>query len=137
MLFVIYNPEKNLSEEIVEVFANVFKRRLYLRFSDYAHIERKKPENRESFIVGDGTITTKLLTMLYERLTMDEKLLDEKRIVLFDEDVIAKIDYAVSIKPYFEDLLSLDVDIVYLAKYESTVDRLREAGLNFEIYKTN
>ncbi len=53
--------------------------------------------------------------------------------ILFD-DFLGKVDEAIDIKPYFEELLALGVPILYFAEHESSVERLSECGLPLEIY---
>ena len=48
-------------------------------------------------------------------------------------DFLGRVDVAIDIKPYFEDLLALGVPILYFAEHESSVVRL--CGLPHEIYR--
>lgn len=54
--------------------------------------------------------------------------------IVFD-DFLGKVDKAINIKPYFDDLLAIGVPIFYFAEYESSVERLCECGLPLEIYR--
>jgi hypothetical protein len=120
MFFVIYNPKDILKDEINAVF-----KESVMRFSEYMASERLKPENKELFIAGEGTVITRLL----EKVATDERLMSEKNAIMFDEDIIGRIDEAIKIAPYFAKLLNLGIAIFYCAKYESTVVRLEETGL--------
>ena len=102
-----------------------------LRFSEYVALERRKSENKELFIAGEGTIITRLL----EKLTTDEKLLSEYKAVMFDEDIIGRIDAAIKIERYFAKLLNSGKEILYHARHESTILRLKETGLCDEIFE--
>lgn len=53
--------------------------------------------------------------------------------VLFD-DWIARVDEAIDVKSYFEELLLLGTDIFYFAELESSVERIRFTGLPVEVY---
>lgn len=128
MFFIIYNPKGILKYEINAVFKTSF-----MRFSRYMAMERRKPENSELFIAGEGTIITRLL----EKVATDEKLLNENKAIVFDEDVIGKIDEAVKIEHYFARLLNLGIAILYCAKHESTIIRLKETGLCDDIFEMN
>ena len=44
-------------------------------------------------------------------------------------DFLSRVDEAIDVKPYFEELLALGVPIFYFAEHESSVERLRECGL--------
>ena len=128
MFFVIYDPKDKLKNEIDLVFkASV------LRFSDYVETKRRKPENKEFFIAGEGTIITRLL----EKVATDGKLLSDYKAIMFDVDIIARIDEAIKIEPYFAKLLNLGIAIFYCAKHESTVIRLKESGLCDDIFEIN
>ena len=104
-----------------------------LRFSEYVSLERRKSENKELFISGEGTIITRLL----EKLTTDGKLLNEYTTVAFDEDIIGRIDEAIKIEPYLANLLNSWTTILYYARHESTILRLKETGLCDEIFEMN
>ena len=54
--------------------------------------------------------------------------------ILFD-DFLGKVDEAIDIKPYFEELLSLGVEIFYFAERESSTERLKACGIPLEIYR--
>ncbi len=56
----------------------------------------------------------------------------EYELIVFD-DFLGRVDVAIDIKPYFEDLLALGVPILYFAEHESSVVRL--CGLPHEIYR--
>lgn len=128
MFFVIYNPKDKLKNEIDLVFkASVW------RFSDYVETKRRKPENKEFFIAGEGTIITRLL----EKVATDGKLLKDYKAIMFDVDIIARIDEAIKIEPYFAKLLNFGIAIFYCAKHESTVIRLKESGLCDDIFEIN
>lgn len=128
MFFVIYNPKDILKDEINAVF-----KKSVMRFSEYMASERLKPENKELFIAGEGTVITRLL----EKVATDEKLLSEHKAIMFDEDIIGRIDEAIKIGPYFAKLLNLGIAIFYCAKYESTVVRLEKTGLCDDICEMN
>ena len=66
MFFVIYNPKDKLKDEINSVF-----KVSVMRFSKYMERERRKSENKELFVAGEGTVITRLL----EKVVTDEKLL--------------------------------------------------------------
>ena len=95
--------------------------------------ERLKPENKELFIAGEGTIITRLL----EKVATDGKLLNEHKAIMFDEDIIGRIDEAIKIEPYFAKLLNSGIAIFYCARYESTIIRLKDTGLCDEIFEMN
>ncbi len=128
MFFVIYNPKDKLRDEIDSIFKTDV-----LRFSEYMQKERRKPENKELFIAGEGTVITRLL----EKAATDDGLLNEYKAIMFDEDIIAKIDEATEIKPYFAKLLNSWMVIFYCAKYESTIIRLKETELCDDIFEMN
>ena len=125
MFFVIYNPKDKLKNEINSIF-----RPNFLRFSEYIEKERRKSENKELFVAGEGTVITRLL----EKVATDEKLLRCKAI-MFDEDIVGRIDEAIEIKPYFAKLLNLGIAIFYCARHESTVIRFEETGLCDDIFE--
>ena len=54
---------------------------------------------------------------------------------IFFNDWIARVDEAIDIKPYFEDLFALDVPIFYFAERESSIERLKAIDLPLEIYR--
>ena len=54
--------------------------------------------------------------------------------ILFD-DFLGKVDEAIDIKPYFEELLSLGVEIFYFAERDSNIERIKSCGLPTEIYR--
>ena len=54
--------------------------------------------------------------------------------IMFD-DFLGKVDEAIDIKPYFEELLSLGVEIFYFAERESGIERLKACGIPLEIYR--
>lgn len=125
MFFVIYNPKDKLKDEINSVFkASV------MRFSKYMERERRKSENKELFVAGEGTVITRLL----EKVATDEKLLRCKAI-MFDEDIVGRIDEAIEIKSYFAKLLKLGIAIFYCARHKSTIVRLKESGLCDDIFE--
>ena len=113
----------------VDAVFNAVLQRGALRFSDYSDRERRIPENRELFIAGAGTVITRLL----ERLAKEE-LPETSRAVVFDEDIIARLNEEVDIRPFFEAILKRGVGILYHAQYDSTVSRLRESGLSLDIH---
>ena len=53
---------------------------------------------------------------------------------MFD-DFLGRVDEAIDVKPYFEELLALGVPILYFAEHESSVMRLHECGLPLEVYR--
>ena len=128
MFFVIFNPDSKVRDEIDAAY-NAVCRKGALRFSDYYDHVRRMPENRELFIAGSGTVITRLL----ERMAKEE-LPEMSRAVVFDEDIIARLDDEVEIRPLFEAILNRGVVILYHAKYDSTVSRLRESGLSLDIH---
>jgi hypothetical protein len=125
MFFVIYNPKDKLKDEINAVF-----KKSVMRFSEYMASERLKPENKELFVAGEGTVITRLL----EKVATDEKLLGCKAI-MFDEDIVGRIDEAIEIKPYFAKLLNAGIAIFYCARHKSTIVRLEETGLCDDIFE--
>ena len=127
MFFVIYNPKDKLKDEINSVFKSSV-----MRFSKYMERERRKPENKELFIAGEGTVITRLL----EKVATDEKLLRCKAI-MFDEDIVGRIDEAIEVKLYFAKLLNLGIAIFYCARHESTILRLKATGLCDEFFEMN
>ena len=48
-------------------------------------------------------------------------------------DFLSKVDEGIDIEPFFEELLSIGVPVLYFAEYESSVERL--SGLPIEIYR--
>ena len=52
---------------------------------------------------------------------------------IFFNDWIARVDEAIDVKPYFEELLSLGTEIFYFAECESSIDRLY--GLPLDVYR--
>lgn len=54
--------------------------------------------------------------------------------IMFD-DFLGKVDESIDIKPYFEELLSLGVEIFYFAECESSTERLKACGIPLEIYR--
>ncbi len=54
--------------------------------------------------------------------------------IVFD-DFLSRVDEAIDIKPYFEELLELGVPIFYFAEHESSVERMSESGLPLVIYR--
>ena len=54
--------------------------------------------------------------------------------IMFD-DFLSRVDEAIDVKPYFEELLALGVPLLYFAEHESSVMRMRECGLPLEIYQ--
>ena len=54
--------------------------------------------------------------------------------ILFD-DFLGKVDEAIDIKPCFEELLSLGVEIFYFAERDSNIERIKSCGLPTEIYR--
>ncbi len=50
-------------------------------------------------------------------------------------DFLSRVDEAIDVKSYFEELLALGVPILYFAEHESSVKRLRECDLPLEVYK--
>lgn len=54
--------------------------------------------------------------------------------IVFD-DFLGKVDEAIGVKPYFEELLALGVPIFYFAERESSALRMHECGLPLELYR--
>ncbi len=52
--------------------------------------------------------------------------------IMFD-DFLSRVDEAIDVKPYFEDLLAIGAPIFYFAEHESSVSRF--SGLPHEIYR--
>ena len=128
MFIVFYDRIGKLQKEIYVQHQNKV-----LLFSDYIKKERRKQENKELFIAGEGTIITRLL----EKIATDEKLLNEHKAIMFDEDIIGRIDEAIKIEPYFAKLLNSGEEILYYAIHESTILRLKETGLCDKIFEMN
>ena len=100
-----------------------------LFFFEYMEAQRRNPANDELFIAGEGRVLTRLL----DKLVTSENLLSEYTTIVFDEDIIARIDELIEIKPYFEKLMHLGMTIFYYASVESTITRLKKSGLPMDV----
>lgn len=54
---------------------------------------------------------------------------------IFFDDWIARVDEAEDLAPYFNELISIGVEIFYFAELESSVERLRKCGVPISVYR--
>ena len=122
-MFFVFHDQTEMTHRALDEIINPGT----LRFSDYMEKERRSPENKELFVAGEGTIMLRLL----EGLASNAALSARGSVILFDYDVIARIDESVNIKPYFEKILAR-YTIFYYAREESSIARIKGAELPFE-----
>ena len=104
---------------------------------DYMCVREFKYERKESDpCLSESDFILYCLGRRYEGGFIDEISVGcdngEYEPIVFN-DFLGRVDVAIDIKPYFEDLLALGVPILYFAEHESSVVRL--CGLPHEIYR--
>ena len=125
----IYVFEGRYTRETKDGFMNHLKNPACYTEYDFTNISN---EDRARF-GGEGKIILNTFARFVVKTIADAKCGDKLPVVI--EDFLPRVDEAVDVSEYIKPLFDVSVSIFYFAEDKNSLKRLRESGLNVEVFK--
>ena len=126
----IYVFEGRYTRETKDGFMKYIKKPACYTEYDFTNVSN---EDRARY-GGEGKIILNTFGRFVVRTIADAKSCGDKLPVVI-EDFLPRIDEAVDIAEYIRPLFEVSVIIFYFAEDKNSAKRLRESGLNVEVFK--
>ena len=126
----IYVFEGRYTRETKDGFMKYIKKPACYTEYDFTNVSN---EDRAR-LGGEGKIILNTFARFVVKTIADAKSCGDKLPVII-EDFLPRIDEAVDIAEYKRPLFEVSVIIFYFAEDKNSVKRLRESGLNVEVFK--